>query len=517
MNSVFGKRVACRLAIATVALFAFATIGTSQTITATVTGSVKDGQGGVIPGATVVLLSESRGTKSTPAVTNATGDFVLPNVPADTYSVEVTMSGFKTLKRSGIIVGAGNRVEVGTLTIEVGGMSETIEVKGESPVIQSNSGERSFTIPTESVTNLPIANRSFTQLALLAPGVTTDGNSTPQRLGGGGDPQIMMDGVSTMDTGSNRPLLMMNVESIAEVKVLTSGYQAEFGRASGVQVTAVTKTGSNRFRGSVYDVERNSDWNSNSRQNILNGNPKNIAKERDFGFSIGGPVGKPGGSNKLFFFYAQEFSPRTRGNEVVNYRMPTAAERQGDFSATTDNNGALYPYVRDPRLAGACTAQDQAACFRDGGVLGKIPANMLYQTGLNILNLYPLPTTENVPAGQAFNYTGTRPAESIYSWQPAVRLDYQASTALRASFKYSAWDQKAQTFLGTIPGFNDTRMQAAPVSSLDSIGQLPVDADDVPRGDVRPQLESAGRLRAGAVGHRRDLLQQRQRDARASR
>ena len=333
MIGVFGKRVACRLAIATVALFACATIGNSQTITATVTGSVKDGQGGVIPGATVVLLSESRGTKSTPAVTNATGDFVLPNVPADTYSVEVTMSGFKALKRSGIIVGAGNRVEVGTLTIEVGGMSETIEVKGESPVIQSNSGERSFTIPTESVTNLPIANRSFTQLALLAPGVTTDGNSTPQRLGGGGDPQIMMDGVSTMDTGSNRPLLMMNVESIAEVKVLTSGYQAEFGRASGVQVTAVTKTGSNRFRGSVYDVERNSDWNSNSRQNILNGNPKNIAKERDFGFSIGGPVGKPGGSNKLFFFYAQEFSPRTRGNEVVNYRMPTAAERRGDFSA----------------------------------------------------------------------------------------------------------------------------------------------------------------------------------------
>ena len=128
MTGSFGKRVACRLAIATVALFAYATPGISQTITATVTGSVKDGQGGVIPGATVVLLSESRGTKSTPATTNATGDFVLPNVPADTYSVEVTMSGFKTLKRGGIIVGAGNRVEVGTLTIEVGGMAETVEV-----------------------------------------------------------------------------------------------------------------------------------------------------------------------------------------------------------------------------------------------------------------------------------------------------------------------------------------------------------------------------------------------------
>src|SRR5262249_57676319 len=91
---------------------------------------------------------------------------------------------------------------------------------------------------------------------LLAPGVTEDGNSTPQRMGGGGDPNIMMDGVSTMDTGSNRPLLQMNVESIAEVKVLTSGYQAEFGRASGVHVTAVTNSGTNHFPGSVYDGSR---------------------------------------------------------------------------------------------------------------------------------------------------------------------------------------------------------------------------------------------------------------------
>ena len=103
----------------------------------------------------------------------------------------------------------------------------------------------------------------------------------------------------------------MNVESIAEVKVLVSNYQAEYGRASGVQITAVTKSGTNRFRGSLYDVERNSDWNSNSKTNILNGDPKTILKQRDWGFSLGGPVGKPGGSNRIFFFYTQEFEPRT--------------------------------------------------------------------------------------------------------------------------------------------------------------------------------------------------------------
>ena len=84
----------------------------------------------------------------------------------------------------------------------------------------------------------------------------------------------MMDGVSTMDPGSNRLMVAVNVESIAEVKVLTSSYQAEYGRSSGLQVTAVTKSGTNRFRGSLYDVERNSDWNANSKTNILNGDPK---------------------------------------------------------------------------------------------------------------------------------------------------------------------------------------------------------------------------------------------------
>ena len=122
-------------------------------------------------------------------------------------------------------------------------------------------------------------------LAVLAPGVTLDTNGTPARIGGGGDPNIMMDGVSAMDTGSNRPLLQMNVESIAEVKVLTSGYQAEYGRASGVQVTAITKSGTNRFRGSLYDVERDSDWYSNSKTNKLNGDPKPMLQGARLGLS----------------------------------------------------------------------------------------------------------------------------------------------------------------------------------------------------------------------------------------
>jgi Carboxypeptidase regulatory-like domain/TonB-dependent Receptor Plug Domain len=452
-------------AAAVIALCAIAAPASAQITTGTVSGTVKDPQGAVIPGAAVTLISETRGTRASDVFTNANGDFVFVNVSPDRYTVQVTMSGFKTLERSRITVTAGDRLSVGALTIEVGGLTETVQVTAFSPTIQAESGERSFTIDTESVQNLPIGNRSFTELAALAPGVITDGNNTPQRIGGGGDPNIMMDGVSTMDTGSNRPLLQMNVESIAQVKVLTSGYQAEYGRASGVHVTAVTKSGTNRFRGSVYDVERSSDWNANSKTNNLNGDPKPVVREKDWGFSMGGPLGKAGGKNKLFFFYSQEFSPRTKGNDVVRYRMPTALERGGDFSQTTDNNGRPYPYIKDPLSPFACSASNMAGCFQDGGVIGRIPADRIYQPGLNILKMFPLPNIANVPANQNYNFELTRPNETILSWQPAVRLDYQPMQKLRATFKYSAWQQKSHLFNGTIPGFNDTRMQNAPVVS----------------------------------------------------
>ena len=123
----------------------------------------------------------------------------------------------------------------------------------EAAVIQAASGERSFTVTTEAVANLPVANRNFAGFAALVPGAVaqtgTEIAGGVQRLGGGGQNNIMMDGVSTMDTGNNGQLIQMNVEAIAEVKVLTQGYQAEFGRSSGLQISAVIKSGTNQFRG----------------------------------------------------------------------------------------------------------------------------------------------------------------------------------------------------------------------------------------------------------------------------
>jgi len=453
-------RTTAKIVAGMLALWLITVPAAAQLTTGTVTGTVKDSLGAVIPGATVVLISATRGTELPPAFTSATGDFVLVNVPPDAYNVQVTMPGFKTLKREGVTVSAGDRVGLGTLAIEVGGLSETVTVLGESPLVQTQSGERSFAVPIAAVENLPIANRSFTALTSLAPGMNVmAGSNQPIRVGdrsstGGGNANVMMDGISTMDTGSNSILLQMNVESIAEVKVLVSSYQAEYGRSSGVQVTAVTKGGTNQFRGSAYDVMRNSKWYSNSKTNKLNGDPKAKVDEMDWGYSIGGPIGKPGGSNKLFFFYAHEYAPRTGGGDTIRYRFPTALERAGDFSETRDNNGNLYPYIKDPLISGTCSASNQTACFRYQGVLGRIDPARLYQTGLNVLKMYPMP---NVTTPGPYNYEVVRPEEKQTANQPALRLDFQPWPELRGTFKYSGWGQKDEPILGTIPGWSDTR------------------------------------------------------------
>ena len=188
--------------------------------------------------------------------------------------------------------------------------------------------------------------------------------------------------------------------------------------------------------------------------------------------------------------------------------MPTALERQGDFSQTTDNLGNLYPYIKDPVAERRVLAGQPGRVLRGRRRVGRIPASRLYQTGLNILKMWPLPNTASAP-GQAYNYELTRPTESILAWQPAVRIDYQPTPKLRASFKYSGWQQRNQVINGTLPGFNDTKMQRPVVSLLGDDGQLHHEPDDVSRGHVRAQPGRAGRVRARAAVHRAVVLHER--------
>jgi hypothetical protein len=434
------------LAMLSIALLVGVAPTAAQITTGAVTGTIRDAQGAVIPGATVVLVSESRGTRLAPVVSNATGDFVVPNVTPDTYTVEVSMESFKTVRRAGIIVTGADRVGVPPITLEAGGIAETVTVTAESPMVQSQSGERSFAVSLEQIENLPVQRQNFVNLMQFAPGVSPGGSTGFVRQGAISQNNLMMDGISAMDTGNNGTMLPMNIESIGEVKILTQGYQAEYGRSSGLQVTAVTKSGTNRFRGSLYDVERDSDWNSNTWVNAKNGDPKPVVRENDWGYSIGGPVGKPGGNNKLFFFYSHEYRPRNNpinNGNPIRLRVPTLLERQGNFSQSLDQNGAPIPQLLDP-----LTRQP---------VPGNVfPAGSLYQTGLALLNRYPNPTLEQRP-GTNYNYEIQPPKVDNLTQQPAVRVDYQVTSNLRFNFKYSG--QRARPIItpGLIQGFTDVK------------------------------------------------------------
>ena len=181
----------------------------------------------------------------------------------------------------------------------------------------------------------------------------------------------MMDGVSVMDTGNNAAVLNLNTEAIAEVKVLTSSYQAEFGRASGAQITAVTKSGTNRFHGSVYDVMRNSDWDSRSWQAKLNNQPKTVSKESDFGYTIGGPVGKVGGN---CVSWCTAYLYVVPANVAGTWRLPQGdLHLEQDFrrlSGTLTENGRRVP-IADARLSGERISFTAGMTRYEGRVRGK--------------------------------------------------------------------------------------------------------------------------------------------------
>jgi hypothetical protein len=445
-------------AIAAMALISLGLPLSAQTTSGTVSGVVKDPQGAGMPTAVVTLTSGLRGTVLTANVGKG-GEFTFASVPPETYTLLVKADGFKPAERTRVVVNAADRLNLGTITIELGGISETVSVTADVALLQTQSAERSFAVTGESMQKLAVNGRGFFNMAFLAPGVVVNGASNPanqesQAMSANGQRpstnNVTLDGVTDVDTGNNGgPMVAISTDSVQEVKILTSNYQAEYGRSSGAQVMAVTKSGTRDFHGSAYAYRRADDLNANTWINghtpgrDLAGNQLTYSivpplDQRDLGFTVGGPVYLPGKFNKdknmLFFFISQEHQKRLNPALTQNrVRVPTLLERQGDFSQTRDNAGALFPYIRDYTTGLPCSAADTRGCFQDGGVIGKIPANRLYSFGVNILKMYPAPNSDGT-INQGYNYA-TQAATSQPERQDLLRLDWNASSKWRVTGK----------------------------------------------------------------------------------
>ena len=210
-------------------------LSNAQTTSASVSGLVEDSQGGVLPGVTVTMTSRTQGNTMT-AVTDTAGRFVFPIVRPDTYTLQATLQGFRTLERTNLVVNANDKLSTGTLALALGGLTEEIRVTSRITELQTTSGERSFTLESETLKNIANNGRALFNFATLVPGTLsqTRGNTELLQISdftvNGQRPNsnnITIDGVSNIDTGDNgHNMETTNIDAVAEFKILTNAYQA---------------------------------------------------------------------------------------------------------------------------------------------------------------------------------------------------------------------------------------------------------------------------------------------------
>src|SRR5262245_58336696 len=255
-------------------------VAVAQTTSGSITGAVTDPNHAAIASATVKLTDESKNI-SLSASTDNEGRFVFPQVSPGTYKLSVEASGFKKFERTGILLVANDKLALGELAMQVGATNETVTVTAEATLVQAESAERSYAVQGEVVRNIAVNGRNFAALASIASGlVTTTNNGTAgdiTNISANGlrtsANNLQIDGVATVDTGNNGQMVQVTLDAIAEFKVLTSDYQAEYGRSAGAQISAVTRSGTRDFHGSFYAFRRHDGMNANTWINNRDSTP----------------------------------------------------------------------------------------------------------------------------------------------------------------------------------------------------------------------------------------------------
>jgi hypothetical protein len=422
----------------------------AQTIQGSISGTVVDSQGAVVPQATVTAVNTDQ-TTSTSTTTDDAGNFVFAQLAPANYAVIVEAKGFKKLERRDVILNANTSISVGRLTLPVGGVEETVEVVAQGAHLQTETAERGYSLVGEQLKNIEVNGRSYLGLLRLVPGTYTDRqfDLNTNEIGNiysngsrGNQQNLTLNGVSNTDYGANgRMMVTVSLDSVQEVKVLTSNYEAQYGKNAGAQISVVTKAGTQELHGSGYTYYRDKGMNANSWINNRDGLQKPLYHYNYYGYTVGGPVYVPGlfniAKDKLFFFWSEEYqrqqTPRDQNsNTLFRTTVPTALERQGDFSQSVNSSGQLFNLIRDPLSGQPCTASNTSGCFQDGGVLGRMPANRLYAPGIALLNLFPLP---NTAGANGYNYL-YQPSGQVPRHEQVLRIDYNASPKLRL---YGSW------------------------------------------------------------------------------
>src|ERR1019366_3853692 len=337
------------------------------------------------------LTGEGNGFVRT-VTTNNEGFFAFPDLTPATFTLYIEAKGFKPYRETGIAINTGEARSVGQIKLQLGQVSETVTVRAEVASVDLTTGERSGALTGNQLDELALRGRDIFDAVSLMPGVvdTSDGRDAPSPnslttiniMGGRQDQKnVAVDGVMNIDTGASNTLLATpSMDSVAEVKVLMSAYSAESGRKP-ASINIITKGGATSVHGQASYYFRNEDLNANNFFSNEAGRPRQEYRYNIGSYSIGGPVILPKilpRKRNVFFFFNQEFQNQVVAYGVEEVTVPTALERQGDFSKSYNTNGSAIT-VQDPLNA------------KKGFPGNVIPASRLTPVGQAILNLFPLP------------------------------------------------------------------------------------------------------------------------------
>ena len=474
-----------RLAGVALAL-AIVTLGTppgplqAQGLTGQMSGKVVDATGAVLPGVTVTIKNVDTGfTRET--VTRADGTFLFVDLLAGTFDLTAKLEGFKTAEQKELVLSATERLAVRPITLTVGALTETVTVIASTVHVETTNGARQSLVTRDNLDDIALQGRDFAGMLKVLPGVidTTNARNAPGwesmnglSINGQTSFNYTYDGVTNKDTGQNRANYSApGLDSIGEVRIQSSNFSAEYGRSSGATISVTTRSGTNRFGGSAAFYLRDDALNGNeySREVSCTGGTKSACepayyKYKNYTWTLGGPVGKPGGNNKLFFFWSQDILRRKDPGGLNQRRTPTALERQGNFSQTVDVNGRLI-YIRDPLLSGNCsTTSGGPACF-PGNI---IPANRIDQNGLALLNMLPMPNTTDPTGRNEYNYA-FQTEQDLPRNDQVLRVDWNITNSTRAYGRLQLGNE-ARTGGITILGSSGGWPQMATRYNIDTVG-----------------------------------------------
>jgi len=402
----------------------------AQAVSGTILGAVKDSSGSSVPTAPVLILGQGTGLTRT-VTAGPDGEYIAPSLPPGVYTVSVESKGFKKTSVTGLQLGVDQKIRV-DIVLELGSLTETIQVEGTAPVVQSDSSELAQTVTEQQIKDLPLNGRDFVQLTRIIPGVlrgipgaNIDGagslawrasasfSANGQRTR---DNNFLLDGVDNNETWLNSVVIFPSVDALEEFKVQTSTYSAEFGRSSGGVVNIQIKSGTNAFHGSAFEFLRNDALDANDFFNNKFGRAKPPFRQNQFGGTFGGPMVR----DRTFFFMDYQ-GWRIRQAQTYLSSVPTQAMRNGNFS---EIKRPIYDALSQTPFQG-----------------NVIPTSRFDPAATNIWNqLYPLP---NVPGqvsaatGQTINNFLYNPRLTRNDDQFDIKVDHNFSNNNHAFARYS--------------------------------------------------------------------------------